>query len=529
MSTTFPLSREVSIGNLKIGANHPILIQSMTNTNTLDTKSTVEQVIRLVNAGCEIVRITAQGIREAENLANIKNELYKKGITIPLVADIHFNPKAAEVAAAIVEKVRINPGNYVDRNRGKVDFTDKEYSIELEKIADRLFPLIQICKQRVTAMRIGTNHGSISERILAKYGNTPEGMVTSAMEFIQICRDFDFHELVLSMKASNVSVMKEANELLVKKMLEAGYYYPLHLGITEAGNGLEGRVKAASGIGALLAANIGDTIRVSLTEEPEAEIPVAKKIVELFGKRIDLRDETIEKQTAILPSKNESFQKASGEKFPVVTTQFSTSSELYCLNKNELGISAKKNKNAKIQIIETGLSKLKVNDQPIVKLTYPKLNFEDLTIKAATEFSVIAEKMKPGGIWIDITDLENQDKDVELSLIILQTMGLRFSKTEFIACPSCGRTLFNLMTELEKVKAKTSHLKGLKIAVMGCIVNGPGEMADADYGYVGAGPGKVNLYKGKEAVLKNIEEEKAVESLIKLIKVGGDWKPLIER
>lgn len=524
MSYYLALSREVSIGEIKIGANNPIRIQSMTNTSTLDTKATVAQVIQLVNAGCEIVRITAQGTREAENLANIKNELLKKGIKVPIVADIHFNPKAAEVAAAVVEKVRINPGNYVDRNRGKVDFTETEYKFELEKIAEKLFPLIQICKKHGTAIRVGTNHGSISERILAKYGNTPKGMVASAMEFVQIFRDFDFHELVLSMKASNVAVMKEANELLVKSMIGSGFYYPLHLGVTEAGNGLEGRVKAAAGIGGLLAAGIGDTIRVSLTEDPEAEIPVAIKIVDFFGQRKDLREEIIHRNRAIVPVSDKTIRDLTGEKFPVVSNSISAQAEFFKLNGNELGFTSPKGKTLKIPIKEVDLKKLSRAKKPIIKLSYRGKNIVDLQLFAAAEFSVISSKIKPGGIWIDVEEEVNQEKVVELSLAILQAMGLRFSKTEFIACPSCGRTLFNLMTELEKVKSQTSHLKGLKIAVMGCIVNGPGEMADADYGYVGASPGKVTLYKGKEAVLKNIEEEKAVEMLISLIKEGGDWK-----
>lgn len=517
------LSKEVSIGKLKIGANNPIRIQSMTNTNTLDTKATVEQVTRLVNVGCEIVRITAQGLREAENLANIKNELFKKGITISLVADIHFNPKAAEVAAAIVDKVRINPGNYVSRNRGKVDFTENEHKIELEKIAEKLFPLIQICKQYGTAIRIGTNHGSHSERILAKYGNTPEGMVASAMEFINICRSFDFHELVLSMKASNVIIMKQANKLLVKTMLDSGFYYPLHLGVTEAGNGLEGRIKAAAGIGGLLALGIGDTIRVSLTEEPEAEIPVAKKIVEYLGQRKNQSEEILKKNRAVILLSEKPIKEIIGESFPVVSTKATSQADLYQQNDKELAPVFSKSMISAVPFREINFEKLTPDENPIIKLTCRGKSSEDLKLFAAAEFSVISSRVNPGGIWIDAEIEANQEKIVELSLAILQAMGLRFSKTEFIACPSCGRTQFNLMKELEMVKAKTSHLKGLKIAVMGCIVNGPGEMADADYGYVGAGPGKVTLYKGKEVHLKNIEEEKAVEALISLIKEGGDW------
>jgi len=386
ISSRFP-TRVVNIGTVPLGGHHPIRVQSMTNTDTLDTNATVAQAIRMIDAGCEYVRIAVAGIMEAENLRNIKNELHKRGYKTPLIADVHFNPNIAEIAAAIVEKVRINPGNYLDKKR-KLDagywMLDKNYKRELEEIAKRIAPLVSICKEHGTAIRIGTNHGSLSDRIMERYGDTPDGMVESALEFARICKGFAFHELVLGMKASNVRVMIAANRLLVERMKEEQMNYPIHLGVTEAGSGEDGRIKSAIGIGSLLADGIGDTIRVSITEDPEYEIPVA------YG--------------------------------------------------------------------------------------------------------------------------------------ILQATGVRITKTEFISCPSCARTLFNIQEVLEKVKARTGHLKGLKIAVMGCIVNGPGEMADADYGYVGAGRGKVMLYKRQELVKKNVDESMALEELIRLIKDSGDWK-----
>lgn len=386
--TRFP-TRVVNIGNVPLGGNNPVRVQSMTNTDTLDTDATVSQAIRMIAAGCEYVRIAVPGIREAKNLRNIKNELRKRGYQTPLIADVHFNPNIAEIAAAIVEKVRINPGNYVDKKMNMMLdagywMLDKNYYRELEEIAKRIAPLISICKEHGTVIRIGTNHGSLSDRIMERFGDTPEGMVESALEFVRICRRFDFHELVLGIKASNVRVMIAANRLLVERMKEEKMNYPIHLGVTEAGSGEDGRIKSAIGIGSLLADGIGDTIRVSITEDPEYEIPVA--------------------------------------------------------------------------------------------------------------------------------------------FAILQATGVRITKTEFISCPSCARTLFNIQEVLEKVKARTGHLKGLKIAVMGCIVNGPGEMADADYGYVGAGKGKVMLYKGQELVHKNVDEAVAIEELIWLIKENEDWK-----
>ena len=377
-------SRQIHIGNLTLGGGAPIRVQSMTNTDTMDTQATVEQTLRMVEAGCELVRITAPDVKAAQNLYNIKNELLKRGCEVPLIADIHFNPLAAETAATIVEKVRVNPGNYTDRNTGKVHFTDQEYNDELKRIGEKMSHLIEICKQHHTAMRIGTNHGSLSERIMSRYGNTPEGMAQSAIEFAQVCSEQDYHDLVFSMKASNVKVMVQSTRLFVEKMEALGMNYPIHIGVTEAGDGDQGRLKSAAGIGALLLDGIGDTLRVSLTEDPVAEIPVAYDI--------------------------------------------------------------------------------------------------------------------------------------------LQAVGARISKAEYIACPSCGRTQYNIQEALQQIKQRTSHLKGLKIGVMGCIVNGPGEMADADYGYVGSGAGKITLYKGKEVMKRNIDQADAVEELVNLIKENGDWK-----
>ena len=371
------MSRQIKIGNLTLGGEAPVRVQSMTNTDTMDTKATVEQTLRMVEAGCELVRITAPDVKAAENLGRIKEELLKHGCEVPLVADIHFNPNAAEVAATLVEKVRVNPGNYTDRNTGKLEFTEQEYQDELKRIGERMASLIDICKAHHTAMRIGTNHGSLSERIMSRYGNTPEGMAQSAIEFAEVCRQQDFHDLVFSMKASNVKVMVDSTRLFVKKMHEMGMDYPIHLGVTEAGDGMQGRLKSAAGIGALLIDGIGDTVRVSLTEDPEKEMPIAYDI--------------------------------------------------------------------------------------------------------------------------------------------LQAVGARITQPEYIACPSCGRTLYDIQTALREIKEKTKHLVGVKIGVMGCIVNGPGEMADADYGYVGSGRGKITLYKGKEVVKRNIDQKDAVDELVKFI------------
>jgi len=492
-------SQEVNIGKVRVGARHPVRIQSMTNTDTMNTEASVEQVIQLADAGCEMVRLTTQGVREAQNLAEIKNRLVQKGYLLPLIADVHFNPKAAEVAATIVEKVRINPGNYTDKKRVNFQYNEQEYAEAKARIAENLMPLLEICGKHGTAIRIGTNHGSLSDRILARFGNTPMGMVESALEFIDICHQANFHQLVLSMKSSHVPTMIEANGLLVKRMTEKGFYYPIHLGVTEAGNGEDGRIKSAAGIGHLLALGIGDTIRVSLTEDPVEEVPVAKKLVHFFGQRAD-------------------------QVQPVLHEVVHFETDTNPTPRHPLVLSATK----------TATCDVVINSIPATKPTYPDLSptayhltyvepeMDTLVLRAATDISRLMLNRKREGIW-----LQNQHHSdarlTQLSLNILQGLGLRYSKTEYIACPSCGRTLFNLMDQLALVREKTNHLAGLKIAVMGCAVNGPGEMADADYGYVGAGRGKVNLYQQQNLIAKNIPEEDAVDALIELIKKSGDW------
>ncbi len=512
-------SKELAIGNVLIGGNHPVLIQSMTNTKTLDTDGTVDQIIRLADVGCEIVRITTQNIKEAQNLNEIKKTLIQKGYGLPLVADIHFNPKVAEVAAQIVEKVRINPGNYVDRNNLKIDFTEKEYRSELVKIEQKLSPLIDICKKNNTAIRIGTNHGSLSNRILAKYGNTPEGMVESAIEFVQICRNLNFEHFVLSMKASNVRIMIEANKLLVERMTENGYYYPIHLGVTEAGDGADGRIKSAAGIGNLLMNGIGDTIRVSLTEIPENEIPVAKQLVKLYGNKKDMPPKINAKK--IIVKNNDQLIKSDNLKPPYVISQgFSEIADFSLDQKSTLHGNEGVIETETISVMSDSVGEFKTG---IIKLDYSGLTEEATQLRAASEFSYLYDLHPSIGICINDKST-SPDINTQLALDILQAMGLRFSKTEFIACPSCGRTNFDIQNHLKKVKEKTSHLKGIRIAIMGCIVNGPGEMADADYGYVGSGIGKVNLYKGSTLVYTNLNENLAVDTLISLIKESGDWK-----
>lgn len=550
-------TRIVKIGNTALGGENPIRIQSMTNTDTMNTDATVAQSIRMIEAGCEYVRITAPGVKEAENLANIKNELVKRGYQTPLIADIHFNPKAAEIAASIVEKVRINPGNYIDRNTGKFEFTDKEYQEELQRISERIFPLIEICKKNQTAIRIGTNHGSLSNRILNRYGDTPEGMAESAMEFIRILNGFYFHNLVLSMKSSNVKVMIASTRLLVAKMKTEGFNYPIHLGVTEAGDAEDGRIKSAAGIGALLHDGIGDTIRVSLTEDPEFELPVARKIVDFYTKTIS---ENIS-ETLAFPANPYQYYKrksllineiGSNQAVKIVgdnNADFSYINNQLVNNKTTLSIeylivdnleffendTLHKNLSDKILVFDLKkqnsfqerklfslLNKYQIESPVIIKKTYNISDLEQFQMKAAADFNTLLVDGFCDGIWI-----ENPNFDLGLitktSFNILQACGVRISKTEFISCPSCGRTQFRIMDALKLIKERTSHLKGLKIAVMGCIVNGPGEMADAHYGYVGAGNGRITLYKGKEVVEKNIAESEALDKLIELIKINGDW------
>ena len=448
-------SSVTKVGNITIGGNSPIRVQSMTTTQTTDTEACVEQAIRIINAGGELVRLTTQGTREAENLQNIKLSLVDRGFNTPLVADVHFNPNVADVAAKYVEKVRINPGNYVDpaRTFKELEYTDAEYADEIEKIRRRFIPFLEICKENKTAIRIGVNHGSLSDRIMCRYGNTPEGMVESCMEFLRICVEQNFTDVVLSIKASNTTVMVQTVRLLVKQMDKENMSFPIHLGVTEAGEGEDGRIKSAVGIGALLGEGIGDTIRVSLSEAPEREIPVAVKLVEYAEESATKRAE----------------------------------------------------------------AKAGIKDETIY-LEYNEESLEDLQLKAA---------MDAGALLIDgyakdliIKNSNNHisaEQLVNTSNAILQAARIRFTKPEYISCPGCGRTLYNLEETIAKIKQATSHLVGVKIAIMGCIVNGPGEMADADFGYVGAGRGKISLYKGKECVEKNIPEEDAVKKLLNLI------------
>ncbi len=448
-------SWETKVGNVVIGGDAPIRVQSMTTTQTTDTEGSVEQAIRIIDAGGELVRLTTQGTREAENLKNIKASLLEKGYATPLVADVHFNPNVADVAAKFVEKVRINPGNYVDpaRTFKELEYTDSEYAAEIDKIRARFIPFLNICKENGTAIRIGVNHGSLSDRIMCRYGNTPAGMVESCMEFLRICVAENFLNVVLSIKASNTVVMVQTVRLLVQEMQKENMAFPIHLGVTEAGEGEDGRIKSAVGIGALLAEGIGDTIRVSLSEAPEKEIPVAKKLVAYAAESAEKR----------------------------------------------------------------AIAKAGIKEETIF-LEYNESCLEDLQLKAA---------MDAGALLIDgfakeliITNSNNsisKEQLTDTANAILQAARIRFTKPEYISCPGCGRTLYNLEETIAKIKQATSHLVGVKIAIMGCIVNGPGEMADADFGYVGAGRGKISLYKGKECIEKNIPEADAVEKLLQLI------------
>ncbi|MFH1119250.1 MAG: (E)-4-hydroxy-3-methylbut-2-enyl-diphosphate synthase, partial [Bacteroidota bacterium] len=567
-------SRTIQVGDMLLGGNQPIRIQSMTNTYTMDTEATVAQSVRMIEAGCEMVRITAPGLKEAAHLEVIKNELKKRGFSVPLIADIHFNPAAAEIAARIVEKVRINPGNYTDRNTVTgINYTDAEYRDELERTALRLRPLLDICREHGTAIRIGTNHGSLSRRIVNRYGDTPEGMVQSALEFTRICHDYGFNNLVLSMKSSNVRVMVSAYRMLAEKLLEEGLNYPLHLGVTEAGDGEDGRIKSIAGIGALLARGIGDTIRVSLTEDPEAELPVAKAIVERFqitGEngmfiREIRQDLAIEEELPFLKAVSEPSGPIGGKNPTALMLDMAgkyfladengklTQLPHALISIHEAMLPENKPrmlhiKEFQIESEAEDLIKQLGNDTRIVLLVEAgstglrklaglmrKAGLRNpLILKSPAEPSdkenlLVENSLNPGNLLLDgigdgiclKTDSVSEKEAVRIGFGLLQASRMRVTKTEFIACPSCGRTLFNIQQALQQVKARTGHLKGLKIGVMGCIVNGPGEMADADYGYVGSGNGKVTLYKGKEAVKRGIPEEEAVEMLVGLIREGG--------
>ncbi|MBI5539567.1 MAG: (E)-4-hydroxy-3-methylbut-2-enyl-diphosphate synthase [Bacteroidia bacterium] len=524
-------TRVVNVGGIPLGGEFPIRFQTMTNTNTLDTKTTVEQISRIYTAGSDYVRLTVQGIKEAENLPNIIKELKNKNIEIPLIADVHYNPKVAEIAAQIISKVRINPGNYTDISKSakKIDFTEKEFLFEKEKIHEKLLPLLKICKENNTVIRIGINHGSLSWRMISRYGNTPEGMVASAMEFIEICNAENFHNLVLSMKASNPLTMIHTNRLLVHKMNETGLNYPVHLGVTEAGLGENGRIKSSIGIGLLLAEGIGDTVRVSLTEAPEKEIPVAKAIVNETNKII--------KESLNAENHNWNFSpfefnkrhtnavnQIGGKNSPIfIYTDFTdeniTKPDINNIQDIDLcNINLIENSNLysiRKTIVDFDKNK---NFKPVVlKFNVKNLSDEDILYKLSIIAGGLFADGRIDGLWIYGTNKENKENIISIAYSILQASRARITKTEYISCPSCGRTLFDIEKAVNDVMAATKQFKGLKIAVMGCVVNGPGEMADADYGYVGAGKGKVNIYKGKEQVLQNIPENEAVDELVRII------------
>ncbi len=513
------ISRQIQVGDRLIGGNNPVCIQSMTNTSTSNIPATVKQIRQLASAGCDIVRLAVQNMKEAGVLPLIKKELKRSGIHIPLVADVHFNPEVAEVAAHYVEKIRINPGNYVDRNQKKTEYSEKDNLQAVERIRERIKPLLKICRQEGTAIRIGVNHGSLSKRILVRYGNTPEGMVESAMEFMGICHSENFDNLTLSLKASDVLTMIEANKLLVKKMKAAGYDYPVHLGVTEAGSGEDARLKSMAGIGSLLALGIGDTVRVSLTEDPVNEIPLAKALAGYYGRNKKATEETVRRATVYEIETGKTLKDLTGQRFPVVSD--SQQSDL-TFDPTQQMLITKTDQEFRMR---TG-REFPAPENSIVKLSYPEtLPVAELMMKAAVDFTLLAGHLSSAAIWIENGTTEEPEKLGSLSLKILQALGKRFSQAAYVACPSCGRSQFNVIEKLEEVKRATAHLKGLKIAVMGCVVNGIGEMGDADYGFVGAGPGKVTLYKSGKPVLKNIPEIQAPEKLISLIKKNKDWKP----
>ncbi|WP_160068567.1 (E)-4-hydroxy-3-methylbut-2-enyl-diphosphate synthase [Sphingobacterium bovisgrunnientis] len=638
-------TREIQIGHLGMGGDNPIRIQSMTTIDTMDTLGSVEQTIRMVDAGCEIVRITAPSIKEAENLGNIKNELRARGYNVPLVADIHFTPNAAEVAARLIEKVRVNPGNYADKKKfDQIDYTDSAYQAELDRIYKKFAPLVGICKEYGTAMRIGTNHGSLSDRIMSRYGDSPEGMVESAMEFIRICEDLNFYNLCVSMKSSNPKVMVQAYRLLVERMVSENMNYPLHLGVTEAGDGEDGRIKSAVGIGTLLEDGLGDTVRVSLTEEPEKEAPVAIALVNRYSKRKVALAQDPHREILTLNEVGETTPYVSrevntfvggslvprviidisaknlkdpfilsevGYKYDAINDKYHMGDQsvdfvyladqlpsftmpgnlkqLYNYN-TWLSLTNKANihpvyslaefnqatlkdsalnmvrisnddlaseefNNLQIDktvvfLLETththgmadqrqffaNLQEIGLDNPVIIRRSYaaedfsgpvgdimnPEEPISKIQLYAATDLGALLIDGLGSGIWID-SPATPTDKLASVSFGILQATRSRISKTEYISCPSCGRTLFDLQDTTQMIRSRTNHLKGLKIGIMGCIVNGPGEMADADYGYVGAGPDKITLYRGQEVVKKNVSSANALDELINIIKSDGLW------
>ncbi|MDE5693399.1 MAG: (E)-4-hydroxy-3-methylbut-2-enyl-diphosphate synthase [Duncaniella sp.] len=539
----------VRVGEVTIGGDAPVVVQSMTTTSTNDTSGSAAQIKRIADAGGSIVRLTTQGVREAENLTPIKEALSELGVSVPLVADVHFNPRAAFAAATRVEKVRINPGNFVDPGRTfkKIEFTDEEYAAELGKIRDALVPLIELCKQHHTALRIGVNHGSLSDRIMSRYGDTPAGMVESAMEFLRVCLSEDFRDVVISIKASNVLVMTETVRRLVKAMDAEDMHFPLHLGVTEAGDGEDGRIKSAVGIGSLLMDGIGDTIRVSLSEEPECEIPVARAIIshvddavgEAEGFEVCSYPEGVDECApcrrdsawrGLLPQVVGLDELPATEGvlvFNIDDDDWDKAIDEIAADKDALVIvvALQADRALRTKSFVNAMARRGLTNPVVVSFTYDTDDFEALTVAAAVDFGYLLLSGIADGIAIASTaDNIDREKLNRLALNILQATRHRISKTEFISCPGCGRTLYDLQSTLREIKAATSHLKGLKIGVMGCIVNGPGEMADADYGYVGAAPGHISLYKGKECVVKNIPASEALPRLIALIKENGDWQ-----
>ena len=578
---------EVRIGNLIMGGNFPVRIQSMANTNTNDIDNSVDQCLRIVNAGADLVRFTTQGMKEVESLKIIHQTLREKNCHIPLSADIHFNANVADFAAQHVEKVRVNPGNYVSGIKTDLTsgYTDEEYKLEYEKIRARFIPFLNICKANNTAIRIGVNHGSLSERMLNRWGNTAEGMVESCMEFLHICREEDFQRVVISMKASNTVMMIQAVRLLVERMESEDMHFPLHLGVTEAGDGDDGRIKSAVGIGTLLAEGIGDTIRVSLSEEPEAEIPVAKLLADYINQRenhprIELKSANPFSVELYKRRKTYTIGNIGGENIPVVISKpvnhaslkadyilqnetiVSSKGEIFKIYTPENFLTSKEDivflKMSYPELNTDIISRLKNNKKTVILLEtshpnpvgeqlafihtlmaercetpviaagkYRENDLEALQIKSAADLGVIFVDFLADGIFLDNEGIVSIEDVLSVSFGILQAARVRVSKTEFISCPGCGRTMFELQGVIASIKAKTSHLTGLKIGIMGCIVNGPGEMADADYGYVGAARGKVSLYKKHECVEKNVPAEEAVEKLIDLIKANGDWKEAV--
>ncbi|MDO5527630.1 MAG: 4-hydroxy-3-methylbut-2-en-1-yl diphosphate synthase [Prevotella sp.] len=575
-------SSPVQVGDITIGGNAQIRIQSMTTTNTNDTEGSVAQAERIIDAGGELVRLTTQGVREAKNMKNINALLRSHGYNTPLVADVHFNPNVADVAALYCEKVRINPGNYIDpaRTFKHLEYTNEEYAEELQRLDDRLVPLLNICKEHNTAIRIGVNHGSLSDRIMSHYGDTPAGIVESCMEFLRICKRENFNNVVISIKASNTVVMVQSVRLLVQQMEKENMNYPLHLGVTEAGEGEDGRIKSAVGIGALLSDGIGDTIRVSLSEEPEAEIPVAKSLVDYITARAQhtpipaesypgfCYEQPQRRKThavgniggnnvpvVIAPQTSDEIKpdyvfasenyllSASGEKCPLfshtampligtsnteikfLVLQYGVNTEEYsaCLKAHPevvvVAVSNHKNRVGELRALIHEMTAAGITNPVVVAQMYRHSAEEKemFQLEAAADMGALMFDGLVDGIWLLNDGTLTADDIAATSFAILQAGRLRTTKTEYISCPGCGRTLYDLRSTIARIKAATSHLKHLKIGIMGCIVNGPGEMADADYGYVGAGRGKISLYRKKECVLKNIPEEEAVEKLLELI------------